>query len=127
LAVVAKALIAGRIDCKTAGRLIVHLQTISKLLWLYHRGHRGTQREKLLTTKDTKGHEGLPRICSDERRLDREQETSVLPASQADARFAIGNCMYDAEPRVAIDRKIREFPEESRSAQHGKWEQPRAA
>ena len=28
----AKALIAGRIDCKTAGRLLVQLQTVSKLL-----------------------------------------------------------------------------------------------
>jgi hypothetical protein len=34
LAVVAKALIAGRIDCKTAGRLLVQLQTISKVLWM---------------------------------------------------------------------------------------------
>ena len=33
LAVMARAVIAGRIDCKTAGRLIVHLQTMSKLLW----------------------------------------------------------------------------------------------
>jgi len=33
LAVVAKALVAGRIDCKTAGRLLVQLQTMSKLLW----------------------------------------------------------------------------------------------
>ncbi|HEY2359830.1 MAG TPA: hypothetical protein VGK36_01845 [Candidatus Angelobacter sp.] len=32
LAVVSRALIAGRIDCKTAGRLLVHLQTMSKLL-----------------------------------------------------------------------------------------------
>ncbi|MGC2698087.1 MAG: hypothetical protein WA738_20050 [Candidatus Angelobacter sp.] len=32
LAVVAKALIASRIDCKTAGRLLVQLQTVSKLL-----------------------------------------------------------------------------------------------
>jgi len=50
LAVVSRAIIAGRIDCKTAGRLLVHLQTMSKLLWLYHRDHRGTQREKALTT-----------------------------------------------------------------------------
>jgi hypothetical protein len=32
VAVMAKALIAGRIDCKTAGRLLVQLQTVSKLL-----------------------------------------------------------------------------------------------
>ena len=37
LAVVSRALIAGRIDCKTAGRLIVHLQTMSKLLRMIHR------------------------------------------------------------------------------------------
>lgn len=34
LAVVARALIAGRIDCKIAGRLPVHLQTMSKVLWM---------------------------------------------------------------------------------------------
>ncbi len=36
LAVVSRALIAGRIDCKTAGRLLVHLQTMSKLLRMVH-------------------------------------------------------------------------------------------
>jgi hypothetical protein len=56
LAVMAQALIDGRIDCKTAGRLAVSLQTASNLLWVYHRGRRGTPREKALTTKDTKGH-----------------------------------------------------------------------
>jgi hypothetical protein len=54
LAVMARALIDGRIDCKTAGQLAVELQTWSKVLWIYHRGHRETQREKTLTTKDTK-------------------------------------------------------------------------
>lgn len=54
LAVMAQAVIGGRIDCKTAGRLVVQLQTVSKLLRLYHRGHRGTQRTSTaLTTKDT--------------------------------------------------------------------------
>jgi len=37
LAVMARAIIGGRIDCKTAGRLAVHLQTISKLLWMLHK------------------------------------------------------------------------------------------
>ena len=78
LAVMAQALIDGRIDCKTAGRLVVNLQTMSKLLRMLER------RKKALTTKDTKEHEGLlgikPRIhsesqgtpgqvCADERRL----------------------------------------------------------
>jgi hypothetical protein len=65
IAKMAQALIDGRIDCKTAGRLAVHLQTMSKLLWLYHRGHRGTQR-KALTTKDTKEHKGVL-ICKSQR------------------------------------------------------------
>lgn len=34
IAVMAQALIDGRIDCKTAGRLALELQTASKLLWL---------------------------------------------------------------------------------------------
>ena len=60
IAVMAQALIDGRIDCKTAGRLAVDLQGRSKLLELYHRGHRGTQRTKALTTKDTKEYKGSP-------------------------------------------------------------------
>src|SRR5512140_1555116 len=32
-AVMARAVIKGTIDCKTAGQMVVHLQTISKLLW----------------------------------------------------------------------------------------------
>lgn len=142
LTVMSRALIAGRIDCKTAGRLVVHLQTISKLLWLYHRGHRGTQREKDLTTKDAHSaslsqsqsrsgqatkHEELPQICADERRLNREQELPVLPASQAAARTMIGRAIHDEEPQVAVDGKIREFAEESRNMQHSKWEEARAA
>jgi hypothetical protein len=37
IALIAQALIAGRIDCKTAGRLLVQLQTVSKLLRMLHR------------------------------------------------------------------------------------------
>ncbi len=42
LAVMARAVIAGRIDCKTAGRLVVQLQTVSKLLWTIHRRKTST-------------------------------------------------------------------------------------
>ncbi|MBZ5530757.1 MAG: hypothetical protein LAO20_04940 [Acidobacteriia bacterium] len=59
LAVMAQALIDGRIDCKTAGRLAVVVQMAAKLLRLYHRGHRGA-RKTALTTKDTKDHKGKP-------------------------------------------------------------------
>lgn len=79
LAVMAQALINGRIDCKTAGRLVVQLQTASKLLWLYHRGHRGSQRTAtVLTTKDTKEQKALPQVCADGRRLDKPGEKAHL-------------------------------------------------
>src|SRR5947209_4539262 len=42
LAVMARALIAGRIDCKTAGQMVVHLQTCSKILWQVHRSKTST-------------------------------------------------------------------------------------
>jgi len=71
LAVMAQAVIDGRIDCRTAGRLVVDLQTAAKLLSIIHRkgreGRKGTataeaRRRKALTTKDTNGHEGSPQI-----------------------------------------------------------------
>jgi len=77
LAKMMQALIDGRIDCKTAGRLVVQLQTASKLLRVYHRGHRETQRTTALTTKNTKKHEGWPQICADERRLSRRKASTT--------------------------------------------------
>jgi hypothetical protein len=78
LAVMAQAVIDGRVDCKTAGRLVVQLQTVSKLLRLYH---RGTQRTATaLTTKDTKNHKELPQICAEERRLDKSGREPNLTA-----------------------------------------------
>ncbi|MGC2744246.1 MAG: hypothetical protein WA672_13725 [Candidatus Angelobacter sp.] len=97
LAVMARAVINGRIDCKTAGQMLVQLQTFSKLLWQIHRKERkgrkdlpligtdNTDLKKLpkakgLTTKDTKKHEGFPQICTDERRW----KTKNLPLIHAD-------------------------------------------
>jgi hypothetical protein len=66
LAVMAKALIAGRIDCKTAGRLVVQLQTVSKLLRTLHRKGREGRKESQI----------LPQICADERRLENQKPTA---------------------------------------------------
>jgi hypothetical protein len=73
LAVMARALIDGRIDCKTAGRLLVHLQTMSKLLWMVHRKGREGRKENRI----------VPQICSDERRSNKvgdlpEQKQELL-------------------------------------------------
>jgi hypothetical protein len=59
LAVMMQAVIDGRIDCKTAGRLVVQLQTVSKLLWMLHRKGCEGHKEKRVS----------PQICADERRL----------------------------------------------------------
>jgi hypothetical protein len=64
IAKMAQALIDGRIDCKTAGRLAVDLQAMSKLLWMAHGQRRKT----------------LPRINTDLKMLpniieSRERET----------------------------------------------------
>jgi hypothetical protein len=75
LAVAAQAVIAGRLDCKTAGRLLVQLQTFSKLLWQIHR--KGT------STTEARRHgekPRLPQLYADERRLDRAVEKPSLTA-----------------------------------------------
>src|ERR1700731_2080381 len=64
LAVMAKALIAGRIECKTAGRLVVQLQTVSKLLWMVHRKGRQGRKENRIS----------PQISAEERRLGKPRE-----------------------------------------------------
>src|SRR5882724_6970084 len=68
LAVMAQALIDGRIDCKTAGRLVVQLQTVSKLLRMVHRkGCEGRKENQI-----------LPQIWADDRRLDKPGEKAHL-------------------------------------------------
>lgn len=117
LAVMARAVIAGRIDCKTAGRLVVHLQTISKLLWMVHRKGREGRKE----------NQESPQISAEKRRLDREQELPVLPASQAAPTFMIGRIIHAEAPRASFEAKVRAIPEKPQSLRNGKWEQTRAA
>jgi hypothetical protein len=91
IAKMAQALIDGRIDCKTAGRLAVDLQTMSKLLWVYHRGHRGTQRGETLTTKVT--------------------HSTPLSRAQGHARQATEHKgIQNRESLIAVEAKILVFP-----------------
>jgi hypothetical protein len=65
LAVMAQALIAGRISHKVAGQLMVGLQTASKLLWMVHR--------KRTSTTEARRHaeqQRLPQISAESHRLD---------------------------------------------------------
>lgn len=76
LAVMAQALIDGRIDCKTAGRLVVQLQTVSKLLWRLHRKGREGRKEKQV----------LPQIYADERRLGKEKASTTKDMKEHEGR-----------------------------------------
>jgi hypothetical protein len=71
IAVMAQALIEGRIDCKTAGRLAVDLQMMSKLLWMARR-HGAKQI--------------LPQICADERRSNGNELQKALPKPRKKSR-----------------------------------------
>lgn len=68
LAVTAQAVVAGRIDCKTAGRLVVQLQTVSKLLWMIHRKGREGRKENGIS----------PQFYADDPRLDKPAEKAHL-------------------------------------------------
>lgn len=136
LAVMARALIAGRIDCKTAGRMVVHLQTVSKLLWQIHRKGREGRKENRV----------LPQICADERRSNKaedlpEQKHELQPTKgtkeregQAGLRVAqtalpsaIGHDIHAEDSRVVIETKARSFPESRAGCRDGLWQQTRAA
>jgi hypothetical protein len=94
LGVMAQAVIDGTIDCKTAGRLAIGLQTAAKVLRMIHRqGRKGQQiqpqiyaderrlgNEKDSTTKDTKEHKGRsgdPVIGRSGNRTETYQEISL--------------------------------------------------
>jgi hypothetical protein len=122
LAVMARALIDGRIDCKTAGQLVVHLQTMSKLLWMVHRNGR----------KGRKENQESPRICADERRLSTSRlrnktEQAELRAIQTALPSVIARDIHGEDRRVVFEAKVRRFPENHRDCKNGPWQQPRAA
>jgi hypothetical protein len=104
LAVMTKALIAGRIDCKTAGKLVVQLQTMSKLLWIQH---RGTQRTATaLTAKDTKKHEArktTPLINTDNTDLQKAAANLTEEALRRGGKTGGRNC--SANDWVANERE----------------------
>ena len=72
VAVMAQALIDGRIDCKIAGRLVVQLQTASKLLWMIHRKGRKVRKENRIS----------PQIGADDRRLGKEKASTTRSKSR---------------------------------------------
>lgn len=107
LAVMAQAVIDGRIDCKTAGRLVVQLQTVSKLLWILHRKGREGRKENRVSSQ----------IYAEERRLNRpEEKQKNLPRINTDDTDrneirAGNNCAANEreETRIVLIAKVLEI------------------
>jgi hypothetical protein len=104
LAVMAQALIDGRIDCKTAGRLAVDLQTVSKLLWMIHRTKPKTS----------------PRINTDDTDLKKPPKALVVNAGKN------WSANHREETRVALVAKAAAFTD-ARGCRHGPLKWARAA
>jgi hypothetical protein len=123
LAVVSRALIHGRIDCKTAGRLLVHLQTMSKLLWMVHR--------KRTSTTEARRHgekRGLPQICADERRLKTvEGLRETVPVSPNLVSMPTPCDIGEKDLQVTLKQSVRVLPESRRGCRNGPWEEVQAA
>jgi len=94
LAVMAQALIDGRVDCKSAGRLVVQLQIVSKLLWILHRKGKGRKENHI-----------LPQICADDRRLGKEEASTTKNTKEHEGRKTL--------PRINTDdTDLKESTEE---------------
>lgn len=118
LAVMARALIDGRIDCKTAGRLAVELQTWSKLLWMVHRKER----------EGRKGNQVSPQICADERRLSKREELpeAIVLSRAPEANEGMNGAANRREKQRILEAEVWAFPSCGGST-HGPPEWARAA
>jgi hypothetical protein len=95
VAKMSQALIDGRIDCKTAGRLVVELQTFSKLLWQVHRKGREGRKE----------NQTSPQISADERRLSKEKDSATKDSRAISLLQTQGRSGQAAEHEAAIEEK----------------------
>jgi hypothetical protein len=119
LAVMAQAVIAGRIDCKTAGRLVVQLQTFSKLLWQIHRKGTSTtearrhgekqNRLPLIDTDDTDQKKAAeePKLTTEARRHGEKPSGGVWAANHLPANHWAAN--KRTETRIALVAKVFSF------------------
>jgi hypothetical protein len=123
LAVMARALINGRIDCKTSGRLMVQLQTVSKLLWMIRKSKSTTEAER-------HGEKPrLPQICADERRLNERKklpELFVMPRTRETNTGQAWAADQREETRIALVADTHSATS-LRGLAHGPPRWPRAA
>jgi hypothetical protein len=121
LAVVSRALIQDRIDCKTAGRLLMGLQMASKLLWMVHRKGREGRKE----------NQESPQICKEERRSDKRNEPGLRVPLTA-LTTLVGRDIDEEDMQVMLKSVVSVFPARHGECRDGRcrdgpWQQARAA
>ena len=142
LAVVSRAIIAGRIDCKTAGRLLVHLQMASKLLRMVYRKRckglplihtddtdlkRGAQEPSVTTEARKHGEqEESPQICAEKRRSNKGLEPG-LPVPLTELTPRVGWNIGGEDLQVAFKASVSILSASRRGCRNGSWQEARAA
>jgi len=109
LSVMARALFAGRIDCKTAGRLLVDLQTVSKLLRMHC---TKTKNLPLINTDNTDLRDRItekPNISTEPRRHPFHQDRSWVVGDHKDApeSRSKGAAKSSGNPASAMNMRTR--------------------
>jgi hypothetical protein len=106
LAVMARAVIGGRIDCKTAGRLVLHLQMMSKLLWTLHKN----KTVPLIDTDNT----DLQDVAKNNTAANEHEKTRIVLVS---SRFSVEETALAAIRRIEIRWEDRAYRDGSQA--HG--------
>lgn len=127
LAKMAQALIDGRIDCKTAGRLVVQLQMASKLLWMVEK----TKTRFTAETRRRREELKAPQICAEERKLSTKISTTKNTKGHKEEKqmICIANHLsanQGKSPRIGPMAEVLAFAD-IRSLAHGPPTSVRAA
>lgn len=109
LAVMSRAIIAGRIDCKTAGRLIVHLQMVSKLLWTLHKNKtlsliNANNADCKESAKALQANAG--NFAANEREKARIALISPRFSAEKAELVTIGRVNEDTNPRISLEERV---------------------
>lgn len=109
LAVMSRAIIAGRIDCKTAGRLIVHLQTMSKLLWTLHKNKtlpliNANNADCKKSPKALQANTG--NFAANEHEKARIALISPRFSAEKAELMTIGHVDEDTNPRISLEERV---------------------
>jgi hypothetical protein len=111
IAVVAQALIDGRIDCKTAGRLACDLQRMSKLLWLYHKATKATKNRHSSRLLQAKGSSGQATEHEGQSLIGEELPERPVPLLKLQEITARKNWADKEDEEMRVEAKVLRFPQ----------------